>query len=47
MVTVEQLVECQLAEETEVLEENLPQYHFVNHKSHMTEPGTSRWEASD
>jgi hypothetical protein len=37
-VTVEQLVEWRLAGETEVLGENLPQRHFVHHKSHMTRP---------
>jgi hypothetical protein len=38
MMSVEQLVEWELAQETEVLGENLPQYH-VHHKSHMTLPG--------
>jgi hypothetical protein len=35
-MTIEQLVECELAGEIEVLQENLPQYHFVHHKFHMT-----------
>jgi hypothetical protein len=46
-VIVEKLVERGLAGETEVLWENLPQRHFVHHKSHMTRPGPPRWEASD
>jgi hypothetical protein len=36
MVIVEKLVEYRLAGETEVLGENLPQRHFVHHKSHLT-----------
>jgi hypothetical protein len=39
MVIVEKLVDWRLAAETEVLGENLPQRHFVHHKSHMTKRG--------
>jgi hypothetical protein len=39
MMSVEQLVEWELAGETEVLGENLLQRHFVHHKSYMTWPG--------
>jgi hypothetical protein len=46
---MEQLVEWGLAGDTEVLGENLPQCHFVHHKSHMTwlgiEPGPPRWDS--
>jgi hypothetical protein len=51
MMNVEQLVELRLARETEVLEENVPQRHFVYDKFHMTrpglEPGLPPWEAGD
>jgi hypothetical protein len=50
MMSVEQKVEF-LAGETEVFGENMPQWRFVRHKSHMTWPalehGPPRWEASD
>jgi hypothetical protein len=36
MMIVEQSMECELAGETEMLKENLPQCHFVRHKTHMT-----------
>jgi hypothetical protein len=36
IIIVEQSVECELAVETEILGENLPQFHVVHHKSHMT-----------
>jgi hypothetical protein len=48
MMNVEQSEEWELAGEAEVLRENLPQCHFVHHKSNMTwielEPGPPVWE---
>jgi hypothetical protein len=50
-MNVEQMVERELAGETEVLVENLPQCHSAHQKSHTTgpgiEPGPPRWEAGD
>jgi hypothetical protein len=39
IMNMENLVEWWLAGDTEVLGENLPQCHFVHHKSYMTWPG--------
>jgi hypothetical protein len=36
MISIQQRVELELAEETEVFGGNLPQCHFVHYKSHMT-----------
>jgi hypothetical protein len=49
VMIVENSVEFELAEETEVLGENVPQCRFIHHKPHLSpgrEPGPPRWEAS-
>jgi hypothetical protein len=48
---VESMMECRLAEKTEVLGENLPQRHFCPSRNPTCppgfEPGPPRWEAGD
>jgi hypothetical protein len=50
-MTVESIMECRLAGETEVLGENLPQRHFCPSQNPtlppVFEPGPPRWEAGD
>jgi hypothetical protein len=48
IMSVEQSVEW-VAGETEVLEENLPQFHYIHHMSYTTcelssNPGLCRWK---
>jgi hypothetical protein len=51
MMTVKQSVEWELAGETEVLGENLPQGHSAHHEFHKTWAGLElrppRWETGD
>jgi hypothetical protein len=50
-MNVGQSVEWEVAGETKVLGENLPQCHFAHYRSHVTSLGIKlglpRWEADD
>lgn len=50
-MNIEKFVECELALETDVLEENQPERHFVHHESHTTWLGIKRaptpWDAGN
>jgi hypothetical protein len=39
LTNMDEMVDRELAEETKELRENMPQCHFVHHKSHITSPG--------
>jgi hypothetical protein len=39
MMSMDHFMEWELAEEIDVLGENLPQWHFVQHKCHTISPG--------
>jgi hypothetical protein len=41
------LVEWRLTGETEVFEENLPQRHFIHHKSRLPDPGSNPGRRSE
>jgi hypothetical protein len=50
-MNVEQLFEWESTVETELAGENMPQWHYVHHKSHNNWPGielrSQWWEAGD
>jgi hypothetical protein len=50
-MNMKQLMEWELTEETQILRGNLPQCHFVHHKSHISwpgiEPGPQRWKTDN
>jgi hypothetical protein len=42
-MNMDKVVELEMAGETEVLGENLPQCHVIYHKFHITRPGIEPW----